>query len=114
MLMRYYHALYVSQKLALRKTEIKHKIERGEWQLNKYLIVLTRNEQNHLEFFDSVLLLQKLFEKEDLFIVGIAEGHSGALEIIQKITEEVYRETGGTDIRNYILWKQQEYEESSV
>ena len=112
--MKYYHALYVSKELALRKTEIKHKIERREWQLNKYLIVLTRSEHNHLEFFDSVLLLQKAFSTEDLFIVGIADGHSGALEIIKRITEEVYLETGGTDIRNYILQKQQEYEESSV
>lgn len=112
--MKYYHALYLSDELALRKTEILHKIERGEWQLNKYLIVLTKNEQNHLEFFDSVLLIQKTFSKDDLFVVGIADGRSGALDLVRQITEEVYAETKGTDIRNYLLKKQQEYEESNV
>lgn len=111
--MKYYHALYVSDALMLEKEIIKHKIERNEWQLNKYLIVLTKNEQNHLEFFDAVLLLQKAVSKEDLFVVGIADGQQGALELIRRITEEVYAETKGADIRKYLLQKQQEYEERS-
>lgn len=112
--MKYYYALYVSSELALRKTEILHKIERKEWQLEKYLIVLTKNEKNHLEVFNSVLLLQEAISGEDLFVIGIAEGHRGALELVRQITEEVYSETKGTDIRNYLLEKQREYEESSV
>ena len=86
----------------------------NKWQYEKYLIVLTENENNHLEFFNSVLLLQEIISKDNLFVVGIAEGYEGALEIVQMITEEVYENTQNVDIRGYLLAKEREYEESNV
>ena len=112
--MKYYHALYMGEKLIRKKAEIIEKIENDKWQLDTYLIVLAKNEKNHLEYFHSVLLLQKSFFKDDLFVVGIASGEAGAMELIEKITQQVYDETKGTDIRGYILQKQKEYEEGNV
>lgn len=112
--MKYYHALYMSEELISKKAEILDKFENDKWQIEKYLIVLAKNEKNHLEYFNSVLLLQKSISKDDLFVIGIANGELGALELIEKITQEVYDETKGTDIRNYILQKQKEFEEGNV
>ena len=112
--MKYYHALYMSEELISKKAEILDKFENDKWQIEKYLIVLAKNEKNHLEFFISVLLIQKSIVKDDLFVVGIANGELGAMDLIEKITQEVYDETGGTDIRNYILQKQKEFEEGNV
>lgn len=112
--MKYYHALYMSDKLIRKKTEIIEKIENDKWQMETYLIVLAKNEKNHLEYFHSVLLLQKSISKDDLFIVGIANGEQGAMELVEKITQEVYAETKGTDIRGFILQKQKEFEEGNV
>ena len=112
--MKYYHALYMSEELISKKTEILDKFENDKWQIEKYLIVLAKNEKNHLEFFNSVLLIQKSIKKDDLFVIGIANGEFGAMELIEKITQEVYDETGGTDIRNYLLQKQQKFEEGNV
>ena len=112
--MMYYHALYMSEELIQKKAEIIEKIENDKWQMETYLIVLAKNEINHLEYFHSVLLLQKSISKDDLFVVGIANGELGAMELIEKITQEVYDETKGTDIRNYILQKQKEFEEGNV
>ena len=112
--MKYYHALYMSEELIRKKTEIIEKIENDKWQMETYLIVLAKNEMNHLEYFHSVLLLQKSVSKDDLLIVGIANGEQGAMELIEKITQEVYDETKGADIRGYILQKQKEYEERNV
>lgn len=94
--------------------KIRNNIEKDKWQLETYLIALTKNEENHLEIFNSVLLLQKTMKKENLFIVGIASGYLEALELVEKITQEVYDMTSGVDIRNYILQKQQEYKEGNV
>ena len=47
-------------------------------------------------------------------MVGISSGYAKALELVEKITQEVYDETGGTNIRNYVLHKQREYEEGNV
>lgn len=112
--MKYYHALYMSEELTSKREEILDKFENNKWQMEKYLIVLAKNEKNHLEFFNSVLLIQKSINKDDLFVIGIANGEQGAMELIEKITQEVYDETESTDIRNYILQKQKEYEEGNV
>lgn len=112
--MKYYHALYMSEELVPKKEDIIEKFQSDKWQIEKYLIVLAKNEKNHLEFFNSVLLIQKSIVKEDLFVIGIANGELGAMELIEKITQEVYDKTGGTDIRKYILQKQKEYEEGNV
>ena len=112
--MKYYYDLYLDDKLIPKREEILAKLEQDKWQFEKYLITLTKNEKNHLEFYNSVLLIQKAIEKEDLFLVGIASGYESALELVEKITQEVYDKTKGTDIRNYILNKQQEYEEGNV
>ena len=112
--MKCYHSLYMSEKLVEKKAEIIRKIENDEWQFEKYIIALTQNEKNHLEFYNSVLLIQKAISKEDIFLVGIADGYDAALGLVQTITEEVYANTKGLDIRNYLLDKQREYEESNL
>lgn len=112
--MKYYCNLYLDEKTYLQKEEILHKIEEDQWQLEIYCIVLASNEKNHLEILHSALFLQKSIPKEKVFLVGIASGYYEALELVEKITEEVYDNTKGTDIRGYILDKQQEFEEGNV
>lgn len=99
--MKYYHELYTNEKWVSR-------------QLGNYLIVLAKNEKNHLEFFHTGLFKQLHIPTDDLFVVGIAKDERDALELIEKITQEVYDETGDADIRNYILRKQKAYEEGNV
>lgn len=112
--MKYYYALYMDEAVKENNDEIRKNIEKDKWQLEVYLIALTRNNANHLEIFNSVLLVQKAISKEELFVIGITNGYAEALELVEKITREVYDETSGVDIRNYILRKQQEYEEGNV
>ena len=104
--MKYYHDLYLSDSLISKKEDIIEKLEKNQWQLSKFLIVLSQSENNHLEFFDSILLTQNLMPKEELFVIGIADSYIGAVDLVQKITEEVYEKTEGTNIRNYLLKKE--------
>ena len=112
--MKYYYALYWDEKLIPKKEEVLKKLKNSELQFEKYLIVLSKSENNHLELFNTVLLIQKAIPTEELFVVGITNGYQEALEIVEKITQEVYDETKGTDIKKYILQKQQEYEKGNV
>lgn len=112
--MKYYYALYTDKHTKDMLEQIKKKIEKNKWQFEIYLIALTKNDNNHLEIFNSVLLLQEAISKNELFLVGIASGYTESLELVEKITQEVYDETSGVDIRNYILQKQQKYEEGNV
>lgn len=106
--MRYYRHIYLAEGLEKKKDKIIKKLENNKFQVSIHLIVLPQNEKNHLEIINSVLLLQPDFPKEDYFVVGISKSYDDALELVEKITEEVYHETKGTDIRSYILKKEQE------
>ena len=108
--MKYYYKLYASESLEKKKLRILSRIDEGEFIVNKYLIVLAQNEINHLEFFDSAFVTQKMVEKQDLFVVGLAEGYAGAVQIVESIVNEVLTMTGGTNIRGYLLEKQLEFE----
>ena len=104
--MQYYKYLYVGKNLTDKKEQILAKLDENKLMLNTYVIALAKGEQNHLEFFNTALLKQKVFSKVDLFVVGIADGYEESLEIVEAITKEVYDKTRGADIRSYILKKE--------
>lgn len=112
--MKYYFNLYLSEELVEKEKEIIRRLAQDKILINKYIVAITENEANHLEFFDSALLKQKIMKRESLFVVGIAEGYTGALEIVEKITQDVYDITMGTDIRQFFLSTQKEFEERFV
>lgn len=106
--MKYYKKLYIGEGLADKREEVIRRLNQRELLLNTYIITLAQGEQNHLEFFDSILLHQEIIAEQKLIVVGIAAGYDEALEVVEKITREVYDETKDTDIRNYILNKEKE------
>lgn len=106
--MKYYRHLYLAEGLEKKKDKIIKKLDNNKFQVSIHLIVLSKNDKNHLEIINSILLLQPDFPKEDYFVVGITKNYDEALELVEKIAEEVYHETKGTDIRSYIIRKEQE------
>ena len=77
-----------------------------------YVITLAAGKQNNLEFYSGILLRQHVFKSSSLFVVGIADGYDECLSITEKIADEVYKKTGGSDIRGYILEQQTKYEKA--
>lgn len=112
MRIRLYCDLYVSECWQDKKDKIIKKLADNKIQPQVYVITLAQGEQNHLEFFSSMLLKQRIYKDEELFVVGIAAGYDGALALMETITDQVYQETGDADIRRFITDRQQEYEEA--
>ena len=106
--MRYYRHLYLEEKLKKKKEKLIQRLESGRFQPGVHLVTLADGEGKHLEILNSALFLQPSFPKEDLFVVGITKGYEDALELVEKIVQEVYNKTNGTDIRSYILQRAQE------
>lgn len=106
--MRYYKNMYVQEELRKKQRKIVKNLEAKKFQINMYLIALSVNNGNHLEIINSMFLLQKDYPLEDYLVVGLAKSHEEAMEIVEKITQEVYDSTNGADIRSYILRKEQE------
>ena len=110
MQVKFYHDLYVSENWVNKKKKIMKKLKENRLQPEVYVITLAGGMQNNLEFYSSMLLKQHLFEKKELFVVGIADGYMDALDMVERITEDVFRETGDAKIRRYLLARQDEYE----
>ena len=52
------------------------------------------------------MLNQTLYREKDVFVVGLAKGYLQALELVRELIDQVFRETGDADVRQYI-WKRQ-------
>lgn len=109
--MKIYYNLYASDSIRDKKLKLISQIQEGKFVIGKYLLVLTKNEANHLEFFDSAYVSQKMIEIDSMFVIGIADGYGGAVKLVEKIVNEVLTVTGGTNIRSYLLEQQMEYEQ---
>lgn len=112
MQIKLYCDLYISECLKKKKAKIIKKLKSGSLMPQTYVITLSPGEQNHLEFYSSLLLKQKFYDDTRIFVVGIADGYDECLSVVQKVTEDVYRNTGGADIRHFILERQREYEKA--
>ena len=106
--MRYYKYLYVQEGLEKKKDKIIKKLDKKKLQPNLHVITLASNPENNLDIISGKFLFQRSFSQEDLFVVGIVKSHDDALDYVESIIREVYDETGGTDIRSYILRKEQD------
>ncbi len=110
MRVKIYCDLYISGHWMNKKDKLVEKLHKNRLQPMVYVITLSQGEQNHLEFFPSILLKQHVFDHAELFVTGIADGYDGALDLVEQIAEDVYTRTGQTDIRSFILERQKEFE----
>lgn len=103
--MKWYRSLYVGKTAAKDKYKIIGKIKWHKPQLDAYVITLASNPANLLDIYSANNLLFKYVRKQDMLIVGIARGYEEALEEVMHIIMDVYTETGGFSVRDYILSK---------
>ena len=66
-----------------------------------YFITLASNRKNLFDIFHAAHLKQPAFYKQDLYVVGIASGYEEALELVQRMIDDIYRKTGGFAVREY-------------
>ena len=66
-----------------------------------YFIAVEANPDNLFESFHAAHLKESAFYRQKRYIVGIASGYDEALELVQRMVEDVYRETGGFQVREY-------------
>ena len=107
--MEFYRELYVSRSLKKREKRIIEGLKKKRFRKDLYLIVLAQGKQNPLEFFSVLLLKQHIFEDAGLFVVGLADGYEGALEL-----QDVYQKTNDVRLREFILNNQKQSGEGSV
>ena len=99
--MQWAEHLYLSDRTAAKKEKIIKKAEQGAGMFSIYLIALASNPQNLFDIFHAAHLKEPAFYRRNPFIVGIASGYDAALELVRRMVEDIYRETGGFRVREY-------------
>lgn len=100
--MRFYKKLYISPSLRKKKRQIVWKLKMGK--AVSFVYVITLAEQNDLmNIYQGLILKQPYYRKNPPFVLGIADSHSAALELVQQILMDVYDKTGNYDIRTFYV-----------
>ena len=103
MMIRCYRKLYISEKLREKQFSIIKDLTEGKYSPLLYLITPAKSAQNQLEFFTASMLHQDVYQQDVLWIIGLADSYDAAAELVRKITKDVVKTTGGTDIKKYFM-----------
>ena len=106
--MRFYKYLYVQEELEKKKDKIIQKLQEKKILINCHIVTLSSVEKNQFDIYSSKFLFQPGFPTENLFVVAIVKSHEDAIEFVEKLLKDVYNETKQTDMRSYILEKEQD------
>ncbi len=93
--------LYLTEGTAKKKDIIIKKANRGIGMFRIYFVTLASNEENLFDIFHAAHLKQPAFYRQNPFVVGIAEGKEEAAELVRRMIDDIYRETGGFQVREY-------------
>ena len=108
MCMKFYKHLYVQEELEKKRERIIDKLKQKKVLLNCNVIKLSDTKKNKLAIYSSKFLFQPGFPTENLFVIAIVKSHDDAVEFVENLLKNVYNETKRTDMRSYILKKEQE------
>lgn len=99
--MKWCKDIYVSDSVADKKRKILHNLKRGKLQINVYVITLPLTEGGIMEIYPAYIFLQKIYKKQNIYIIGLASDKNEAYDLAGRIIMECYSNTGGFDIRKY-------------
>jgi hypothetical protein len=100
--MEFSKCLYVSPLLANKKKKVMWKLRTGRPQPTVFVIALSKNN-DLFEIYHSAMLKQKYYKKKANapYIVGIAAGYYGAVDLVIEMLKDVLMVTGGYDVKAY-------------
>lgn len=101
-MLNWYKGLYVGDNAKKKKKKLIRRINAGAGVVDVYLITLARNPRDQLDIFSANELLQKVRRQSCPVIVGLCCGYWEALELVQRLVRETYRQTGTGQVRRWL------------
>lgn len=102
--MRFYKKIYMSPSLAKKRKKVLWKLRTGRPQPTVYIITLASNN-DLFEIYHSGMLKHKYFQKKENapYIIGIAEGYYGAVDLVTDMIQDVFTATGCYNVKAYFV-----------
>ncbi len=95
--------LYLSQNIIIKPEKIIHRLKKNKLIPGLYVITLPMNNSNMFDIYPQYTLIQKVYKKIELTVVGIAFGREEATELVSRIIMEAYENNQNADAKTYIL-----------
>lgn len=106
-MIKWYHTLYTDERLEKNLNRIVKKIEQEKVTFRIYCITLASNPENMLDIIDANELLFKHYKRNEICVLGLARTRNGAVELVVKMIEEIYKKTNDVKVRKY--FKREEF-----
>ena len=100
--MLWYGRLYMGEKAKRRRFSIIQNIRRGCFCPGIYVITPPSNGNNILDIYPAYMLSARSCQKDELRILGIADGYQEALILAGTIVSEMYERTGGFCLEEFL------------
>ena len=104
--MRWAVNLYTTESAKKTLPRIMRKVRMRKIQPNLRLITLASNEHNLLDIIPAAAYLQKGLANLSPDIVGVAKGQEEAEELAAQIVFDVWKQSGGFDVRAYFEFRE--------
>lgn len=101
--MTWYRKLYVGKLISSRVTELRRRIEKGEYPPGIWLITIAGNPQNQLELYRASELSNPVAAGHVQMIVGLAFSREEALVLLEQIAKDALDSDGSADMRAFLL-----------
>jgi hypothetical protein len=94
--------LFLSENITpKKKAKIIKNIEKRNLMLEVYCITFASNPENLFDIMNANEFLFPYYSRKEIQILGIALSKREAFELVKDMLEEIYRETGGFQVREY-------------
>lgn len=102
--LEYYPRLYLSEGINREKLEkLKNVLATKPKKTGVYLLALPHNASDQLDIYEAKYLERKYYDKNPLYIIGIAADYNEAVGIVEQIAGEAWAARGDAQLRKYLM-----------
>ncbi|HHX55277.1 MAG TPA: hypothetical protein GX705_02915 [Clostridiales bacterium] len=94
--------LYLSKSIDKKELKsIKKKLDKNKFFKSIYCITFASNIENLFDIYNVKQFVFPYYKKKKIHILGLAKSKKEAFELISKMIEDIYKETGEFKVRDY-------------
>lgn len=101
-MIRWADKLYLGESVEGRKKKVMQSIEEGKVTFAIFCIAYASNPDNLLDIIDANELGFSYYQQKEMYIVGLAGSKREAGELVRTMIEDMYRQTGGFSVRDFL------------
>ena len=100
----YHHDLRLGEGLSEKDIDkIKKDLSENPIEANLFLITISANSDEQLDIYDAKFLVQKYFQKNPPYVIGIAKEKGHAFTIVEELMNECVEKYNHADLKAYLI-----------